>query len=520
MACNAYNHRPGCDCGWGGIFHGLGLISDRFYWSRLESYTTPNARCPHCSVPVFFYRSPEGGSVYFESLGPPWPKHPCMDGQNEIRNRAIGTSSTSVSTWEKEGWHPMNLEAIGSHKSSDLIIVLTLSNQKQLYTQNREINISLDAPILWRRVENMQGQIEISTLNIVNNDFKEIRILEFEKLDELLNWIQTKRLEADTKVFEAEVESLATEFLKDDKNGEIKSQWDKQVAVFRHQLHDQQSLAQVVSATRKSLSDLIQKYKRIHEKALLTFALENVLRNEMLEVLEEFPQHKKYLVPALKQSINKALRSEMSIEASKELMRQAAKDTIAALERAEQKAALHAVLKTQEASIVNAFTNSGFDLAPILRKVIKRALDNRMFIESSKELMWKTARKSVNKFNATQEHQNIITSLNSHMELIAANSALDEKGKKYVSDELQKALSSSVINAEQIKQRMEDCASIYLKSRVVETTILKNQRVQTPRNIKRTLPKPRLGNRRPFNTALADKLMAIMGTRSERVEEK
>ena len=38
-----------------------------------HSYTTPNAKCPVCGIRVYFYRSPDGGRVFFDELGPPWP---------------------------------------------------------------------------------------------------------------------------------------------------------------------------------------------------------------------------------------------------------------------------------------------------------------------------------------------------------------------------------------------------------------------------------------------------------------
>ena len=80
--CNASNHPPDCKCGWGprdsiGALTGVG-----FEWTRsiksYESFVNPNARCPKCQKKTYFYRSPDGGSVYFDQLGPPWTKHPCM----------------------------------------------------------------------------------------------------------------------------------------------------------------------------------------------------------------------------------------------------------------------------------------------------------------------------------------------------------------------------------------------------------------------------------------------------------
>lgn len=37
----------------------------------------PNADCPVCGRPVFFYQNSFGSRVFFDELGPPWPKHPC-----------------------------------------------------------------------------------------------------------------------------------------------------------------------------------------------------------------------------------------------------------------------------------------------------------------------------------------------------------------------------------------------------------------------------------------------------------
>src|SRR5208282_1597883 len=50
-----------------------------FPFITYPSYINPNARCPVCGASVYFYQSPYGGSVFFDELGPPWPKHPCTD---------------------------------------------------------------------------------------------------------------------------------------------------------------------------------------------------------------------------------------------------------------------------------------------------------------------------------------------------------------------------------------------------------------------------------------------------------
>lgn len=42
-------------------------------------YVNPNARCPECNAGVYFYANEHGSRVFFDHLGPPWPKHSCTD---------------------------------------------------------------------------------------------------------------------------------------------------------------------------------------------------------------------------------------------------------------------------------------------------------------------------------------------------------------------------------------------------------------------------------------------------------
>ena len=39
----------------------------------------PNATCPICGARVYFWRNQSGSKVWFDALGHPWPKHPCLD---------------------------------------------------------------------------------------------------------------------------------------------------------------------------------------------------------------------------------------------------------------------------------------------------------------------------------------------------------------------------------------------------------------------------------------------------------
>jgi hypothetical protein len=125
--CNAVNHWQPCFCGFGGDTGGGGGRRGRgrssfvataepecIGWTEqsrgtVDSYVNPNARCPECGAPVFFYRSPYDGRVYFDELGWPWPKHWCTDNSRgkAPRGPAPGLVPKVEPAWRHEGWHPI-----------------------------------------------------------------------------------------------------------------------------------------------------------------------------------------------------------------------------------------------------------------------------------------------------------------------------------------------------------------------------------------------------------------------------
>ena len=60
-----------------------------FGWVEYPSYVNPNAKCPVCGADVYFYQSPYGGRVFFDELGPPWPKHPCTSSDDSSIRRTV-----------------------------------------------------------------------------------------------------------------------------------------------------------------------------------------------------------------------------------------------------------------------------------------------------------------------------------------------------------------------------------------------------------------------------------------------
>ena len=92
-----YNHYPWCGCGWcdkSGISK-IDRNQIKIDFSKADAerllkgygvtdfqsscFVNPNAKCPVCGQGVYYYQNSFGSRVYFDDLGPPWPKHPCTD---------------------------------------------------------------------------------------------------------------------------------------------------------------------------------------------------------------------------------------------------------------------------------------------------------------------------------------------------------------------------------------------------------------------------------------------------------
>ena len=168
--CNAWNHPINCRCGWGGEGHlGKAFRSSLHADKQLASYAdwtqekyrneslaffTPNANCPVCGIEVYYYQSPEGGRVFFDELGPPWPKHPCTDAlrkheslheshrlnKSNQASKKIGASVRRYA-WQDHEWAPFvcdrvstiphdpHLTAIsGIYRGAEIILFVTEKN--------------------------------------------------------------------------------------------------------------------------------------------------------------------------------------------------------------------------------------------------------------------------------------------------------------------------------------------------------------------------------------------------------
>lgn len=150
-----YNHYWDCGCPFCVRRRWAGSGAQASISQMTLSYTAvtiPNARCPVCGDAVFFYKSPTGGRVFFDELGPPWPKHPCTDSTPQSGSHPAASNLSTRSSdpsWVREGWTPMRVVSItegafelGQRMISDWWVVAVRSLRS-----GRATNFLIDADI-------------------------------------------------------------------------------------------------------------------------------------------------------------------------------------------------------------------------------------------------------------------------------------------------------------------------------------------------------------------------------------
>ena len=122
-------------------------------------FINPNASCPVCSSPVFYYENKHGSRVFFDDLGPPWPKHPCTD--NSIRRipalqksdklptrRTLGLMQELVTNANIVGvlrgkifgrrvpsdWTLLIINSVERRDEENIVVAEYLDSLKQIYT--------------------------------------------------------------------------------------------------------------------------------------------------------------------------------------------------------------------------------------------------------------------------------------------------------------------------------------------------------------------------------------------------
>jgi len=188
--CNSANHSPRCTCGFGGQGHlgrrteGAGVYKNKSQITSLphhsyDTFVNPNAHCPVCGIPVFFYQSESGSRVFFDELGPPWSKHTCTDNQqlktpnklikrNSPLKQDASTSEITLFHWQQIGWEPFLSQEM--HTVHNSFLAITGIYKSKITTVYLQINLvfSKNTPIQLKTIDN--HSFEMSTFIIENGN--------------------------------------------------------------------------------------------------------------------------------------------------------------------------------------------------------------------------------------------------------------------------------------------------------------------------------------------------------------
>lgn len=201
--CNAWNHSLSCTCGWGGegargggagqnylAESGLTRFADLIrtrYRQEARAYVNPNAKCPVCAAPVYFYQSPEGGRVFFDHLGKPWPKHPCTTNLSleavKVDFLSLGRVDLKSSDWLPficNSIHPAPLMGDGVY------VLEGLYDHTAIKLFCKVFGLHIRAPYLLKKSEHSDSNFTVTTVKF---DGDEAEPIEFHATRSAINLI-------------------------------------------------------------------------------------------------------------------------------------------------------------------------------------------------------------------------------------------------------------------------------------------------------------------------------------------
>jgi hypothetical protein len=88
----------GSDSSRGAPREGVGALATGHARSDLGEPLTHPTVCPVCGAEIFFHTNGNGDVVFFDELGWPWPKHPCLASEEGIRVASRSAEVHAVAT--------------------------------------------------------------------------------------------------------------------------------------------------------------------------------------------------------------------------------------------------------------------------------------------------------------------------------------------------------------------------------------------------------------------------------------
>lgn len=166
MPCNAYGHPPDCNCGWGGIFY---ANNSHAFCEDKSRFTTPNAKCPQCGALVYFYRN-NGSVVYFDEIGPPWPKHGCFT-EFQIKKAEAKSNSVNSGQW-------VSMRVFWLERGIERLCLIGTSPSRHALFLGPIKKLDVNAPWFYKLLPNEDQKFKLST--VVSNKIGQLHPIELD----------------------------------------------------------------------------------------------------------------------------------------------------------------------------------------------------------------------------------------------------------------------------------------------------------------------------------------------------
>ena len=151
--CNAWNHPPGCTCGWGGEgsggfqyisrparttqsvphtwrpydYNNCSFVS---YYSNHSDFCRSTS-CRDCGANVYLIHH-NGGYVLVEELGWPWPVHPCFENRQNAKKNIYLNLFKSLKNSAKE-----IISKSSSQANTQLSLIVSITNFRSNVSRTR-----------------------------------------------------------------------------------------------------------------------------------------------------------------------------------------------------------------------------------------------------------------------------------------------------------------------------------------------------------------------------------------------
>ena len=342
-------------------------------------------------------------------------------------------------------------------------------DSRQLYAKKPTATISHHSPILWRRFEGQRGHYEISTLDLSDPGYKEIRLEAFDNLNQVKNLIINERRDANIKIFDARMARLKQELINELQISGVKTKLDVEILKFQQNLLNYGDLAENTRRATDALKICIEKEIQARERARLAQAIYDELVAEGARLEKEFAEVGVDLRPELRKARKNAVTSGLTLEEGKAMMRTVAKNLIEkevqARNRAQLAQAIYDELITEGANIEKEFEEFDIDLRPELRKARKNAVTSGLTLEEGKAMMWDAAKIIIDATIKSQQKYQTAKELMAFIDEICSTSEhFKGKGRALLENALDKILHTVDLDISATKNHLVQIAMNYLEN--------------------------------------------------------